>query len=315
MSKRISIIIPVYNEADNLQHLYEEIRKATSDLRKKYRFEMIFVNDGSTDNTAKILSAWAAKNKKVKYLEFSRNFGKEMATTAGIHHSRGDAAIMMDADMQHPPNLIGTLIKKWEKGDEMVIGVRKTGNHETITRKFFSFVFYRILKKIGDTEIIASSTDYRLIDKKVIREFIKFTERNRMTRGLLDWMGFKRGIVYFKAGVRRNGNGRYSYIKLLQLAVSGFTSLSYFPLKFAGYLGIIITLVSGTLGLFIFAEKYLLKDPLNYAFSGPAILAVINLFLIGIVLSCLGLITLYIGSIHQEVVNRPMYVVRKKKNF
>lgn len=171
------------------------------------------------------------------------------------------------------------------------------------------------MKFLSQTKITANATDFRLVDRKVIDEFNRLTEHNRITRGLLDWLGFKREYVYFEAQPRANGKVSYNKIKLFKLATSALITHSLFPLRFAGYLGLIIILFSGPLGLFIFIDKYLIGDPFGYNFSGPAVLAVLILFLVGIILCCLGLIALYIGNIQSEVLNRPIYIVRSKKNF
>ncbi len=311
----ISIIIPARNEEKNIPLICDKIIKVWDILKHKYAYEIIFVNDGSTDASSAVLEKLGTENKNVKYIEFSRNFGKELALSAGIFYARGDAAIIIDADLQHPPELIPDFIEKWEKGAEIVIGIRNKNKGEGLIKKFGSILFYKIMNSIGETEILPQETDYRLLDKKVIVEFNRFTEKNRITRGLIDWLGFKKDYIYFNAHERINGKAQYNNMKLFRLALASFVSQSLFPLKFAGYLGIFITFFSGLFGLFIFIERYILNDPWGMSFSGPAILAVIILFLIGIVLSCLGLIALYIASIHTEMINRPIFVIRKKGNL
>jgi polyisoprenyl-phosphate glycosyltransferase len=307
--KLISIIVPVFNEEQNVPLFYVELKKTWERLHDNYDFELIFINDGSSDRTHEAVSLLAASDTRIKFIEFARNFGKEMATSAGLHVANGDAAIMIDADLQHPIELIPDFIKKWEMGGEVVIGVRSKTLEKSVIKKTGSKLFYHALSFMGDIQIVPNATDYRLLDRQVVNEFKRFTEHNRITRGLIDWLGFKRDYIMFVADERRFGKPGYNKIKLLKLAMSTFVAHSLLPLKLAGYLGAIITLFSGPLGLFIFVTKFFMGDP--FLFSGPAILAVINLFLIGIVLSSLGLIALYIGSIYGEVVNRPMYVVRK----
>lgn len=311
----ISIIIPTYNEEKNIPLIYDSIINVWEKLKNNCSYEIIFVDDGSVDASIEILEKISDLDKNAKYLKFSRNFGKEVAISAGICHAKGNAAIIIDADLQHPPELIPEFIAKWKKGADVVMGIRKKNKGEGLIKKVGSALFYKIMNIIGETKIVPRETDYRLIDKKVIKEFKRFTERNRITRGLLDWLGFEKDYIYFDARERKNGKPAYSNLKLTRLAFSTFVGHSLFPLKFAGYLGVIITFFSGLLGLFIFIEKYTLKDPWDINFSGTAILAVIILFLIGIVLSCLGLIALYIANIHNEVVNRPLYIIRDKKNF
>lgn len=310
--KTISIIVPIYNEEKNIPLLYGELQKVFLSL-PNYQFEIIFVNDGSQDGSMKEIEAISATDQRVKFVDFSRNFGKEIATTAGINQCIGDACIMIDADLQHPPAMIPKFIEEWENGFEVVVGVRTKNNKESWFKNFGAYFYYKIINSISDTSIVPNATDFRLLDRIVIDEFNKFSERNRMTRGLIAWLGFNRKFVKFDSPKRAHGQATYSTMKLIKLAMSSFVSLSLFPLKFAGYLGLIITFFSGILGLFILIENYILGDPWSLNFSGPAILAVINIFLIGIVLSCLGLIALYVGNIHNEVINRPMYVVRKKK--
>jgi len=315
MAKLISIIVPTYNESANIPLIYKKIKEVFLLMRGNYKYEVIFVDDGSTDNSVEVLEGLASSDKNVKYLEFSRNFGKEFATSAGIHCSKGDAAIMVDADLQHPAELIPEFIGKWENGADVVVGIRIKNKGEGLIKKVGSFIFYKMINLISDKKTIPQSTDFRLIDKKVIEEFNRLTERTRMTRGLIDWLGFRRDFVSFVANERKNGKPAYSNFKLVKLAISAVFSQSLFPLKFSGYLGLFISFFSGIIGLFIFIEKYLLEDPFNMRFSGPAILAVIILFLVGIILCCLGLIALYIGNIQKEVANRPMYIIRTKKNL
>lgn len=307
----ISIIVPCHNETANLRSLHA----ALSDVLRhcSERFELIFVDDGSRDDTVETLRQLAAGDPRIRIVELVRNFGKEIAITAGLHEAEGEAAITIDADLQHPPSLIPQLISRWRDGSEVVVGVRRTGaGHAPLIKRVGSNIFYKLMNAITEVEIVANATDYRLIDRAVITEFNRFTERNRLTRGLVDWLGFRRAYVPFIPAKRHAGEAAYSYIKLINLAITSFVSMSLFPLKFAGYLGLGIMLISGPLGLFIFVEKYLLGDPLGMQFTGPAILAVILMFLVGIILVSLGLMALYIATIHTEVMNRPLYVMRRE---
>jgi polyisoprenyl-phosphate glycosyltransferase len=235
-----------------------------------------------------------------------------VAVTAGVQASRGDAAIILDADLQHPVALIPEFIAKWRAGAEVVVGVRKRYGKESPFKRASSWLFYKLLASFSDTPVTPQATDYRLLDREVINAFNKFSERNRLTRGLIDWLGFRRDYVYFKSSDRMYGQASYRYGKLFSLAINSFVSLSLFPLKVAGRLGVIITAFAGLLGLFMLVEDVLLDDPLGLNFSGPAMLAVLNMFWIGIVLTSLGLIALYIANIHAEVINRPLYVTRER---
>lgn len=308
----VSIIIPVHNEEKNIPEIYKKVSAVFEPLKNNYNHEIIFVNDGSTDNSAQEIEKITSHDGHVKFLEFSRNFGKEIATSAGIHHAKGDAVIMIDADLQHPPELILEFIKKWENGGEVIVGVREKNKGEGLIKKLGSFFFYKIMNAIGDTKIAPNSTDFRLLDRKVVDEFNKLSERNRMTRGLIAWLGFKREFIPFHAEERKSGKAAYNTIKLIRLATTTFISNSLFPLRIAGYLGIFITCTSVLLGIFAVSENYLFADPFSLRFSGTFMLGLIITFLIGIVLICLGIIALYIAHIRDEVLDRPMYVIRKK---
>jgi glycosyltransferase involved in cell wall biosynthesis len=308
----ISVIIPMKNEADNVRELYRELTKVFATL-PDYRYEFIFVDDGSTDKSILVVQALERRDPKVRLVRLARNFGKEIATTAGLHKAKGRAAIMIDADLQHPPAVIPDLIAKWREGYDIVIGRRRTSKrHGNFLKRASSRWFYRIINRISTIEIVPNATDFRLLDKVVIEEFKRFTEHNRMTRGLIDWLGFSRAYVDFVPAKRLHGQAAYNYSALIKLALSTVVSLSFFPLRLAGYLGVLIILTSGPLGIFVFIERFILDDPLQLHFTGTAILAILLLFMIGIVLACLGLISLYIADIHGEVANRPLYVEKRR---
>ncbi len=310
MHKLISLVVPIHNEVENIPALYAALLRV-SDSIPNYLWEFLFVDDGSTDNSVSLINTLAAKDSRINLIEFSRNFGKELATTAGIHAATGDAVLMLDADLQHPPELIPEFIKKWEAGAEVVIGIRLSNTRESLVNRLGSRLYYSISNLISETEILSKATDFRLMDRKVVDEFNKFSERSRITRGLVDWLGFRRDTVEFVAAPRAFGTARYDFAKRCALAFSSFVSHSLFPLRLAGYLGITIIAISLPLGIFMFFSRYIFTN--FYNFSGTAILATILLFLIGIVLACLGLIALYIANIHTEVANRPLYVIRKQK--
>lgn len=306
----ISIVVPVFNEAKNVQALYEQLVQILSTLR--YRYEILFVNDASTDDSQDVLNAIAQKDQSVRVIEFVRNFGKEIATTAGINACTGDACIMLDADLQHPPEEIPAFIEKWKQGAEVVVGIRKQSRGEGFVKKIGSYFFYKIINTIGYVKLIPNATDFRLIDRAVIDTFNSLTEKNRITRGLIDWMGYRCQYVYFNANERAEGIAGYSVIKLFRLAMNSFVSLSLFPLRLAGYLGIVITTLAGIVGLLIIVFKYIYVTTWGLSISASGILAVIIVFLVGIVLMSLGLIALYIANIHNEVIGRPLYIQRKR---
>ncbi|MEI8343328.1 MAG: glycosyltransferase family 2 protein [Candidatus Moraniibacteriota bacterium] len=311
--KSICILVPAYNEEKNILPLYVALKKVFVPLEDRYSFEIFFVNDGSKDNTIGEIEKLAEKDQCVKYLDFSRNFGKEIATSAGIDNCTADACIMVDADLQHPVELIGEFIAKWEKGFDVVIGVRNKNKSDGWMKIVGSKFFYSIINKIAEIKIVPNATDFRLIDKAVVMEFRRFTEKSRMTRALIDWLGFRRDFIYFDANERLHGTASYSFWKLFCLAINSFVSLSLIPLQIAGYLGIIITLFSGISGAYILLGKYFLHTIFASTFSDSENLAILLLFMVGIILMSIGLLAIYVANIHKEVINRPAYVIRKKR--
>lgn len=312
--RNISVVIPVYQEENNLKLFYERLECASSQF-PDFSWEYIFVNDGSSDKSLKVLSEIAASNYKVKVLDFSRNFGKEIALTAGVQAAKNDSAdavICMDADLQHPPELIPKLIKEWESGAD-IVATRRTGiDKQPVLRKIGSHLYYWVMAKISGLNMVSQTTDFRLYDKKVINAFCQTTERERMFRALMDWLGFEKVYVDFHADARNEGDASYSYKKLWHLAINSITSFSLWPLRLTGYLGVFISVSSG--GLLIWMLLAQVFESMGF-FTPLAIVVVANTFFIGIVLMSIGLVALYIGNIHTEVINRPLYVVRETINF
>jgi dolichol-phosphate mannosyltransferase len=309
----ISVVIPCYNEGGNLPRLYQALKSVFSSLGPRYNTEFLFVDDGSEDNSVAEIERLMGVDPQVKLISFSRNFGKEIAMTAGIRYAKGTAIITLDADLQHPPELVPLFLEKWQNGAEVVIGVRKKNKNYTFLKRCGSAVYYRLMQAISGTMTVPRGTDFRLIDRTVADAFNDFTEHQRNTRALIDWLGFRREYIEFDIDERAGGEASYSLGKLFHLAVYSFVSHSLFPLRIAGYLGGFITLFSGLLGIAVFFERYTFHDALGWAVSGSAQLSIINAFLIGIVLMCLGLVALYIENIQSETINRPLYVVRKKR--
>lgn len=310
MKELISVVVPVHNEAACIPRLYQELDTHTRSL--PYRFEFIFVDDGSRDDTLDVLQKVSKRDRRIRLIEFARNFGKEAAVSAGLQACKGDAAVIMDADLQHPPSLINKFLAAWKRGNDVVVGVKRYSRYEGYIKRMTSNMFYKILSKVSHTAITPHASDYRLVDRKVIKVFCKMTERNRMTRGLIDWLGFHRGYVHFEAPPRQAGTASYGYRQLFRLAVNSLTAYSLLPLKLAGYLGAFILVTTAPVGAFLMIETYVMNDPLNWQITGTAMLAIMILLLIGIVLGCIGLVALYIARIHDEVSNRPLYVVRSK---
>ena len=315
--KRCGVVIPVYNESQGIGIFHDSLLRALREIGDGYEWRVIYVNDGSSDDSFQQLEILKSdKNITVAALDFSRNFGKEAAVTAGIHNARQqdvDCVIALDADGQHPVSKINAFIKKWEKGAEVVVGIRKNSQHEGWIKRVGSKVFYRSMKSFTSIEIIPGSTDFRLIDKVVIDEFCKLTEHNRMTRGLIDWLGFRREYIEFDALEREYGQATYSIRKLIGLAVNSYVSLSMVPLYLSGYLGMFFIVISGIAGLFIVIEQYAFNDVLQLHITGSAILGILNILLVGIILSSIGLLALYVSRTLEETQARPLYIVRKKK--
>jgi dolichol-phosphate mannosyltransferase len=307
----ISIILPIFNEEKNIAPITAEIKKVFQNL--KYNYEIIFIDDGSVDKSFLEIFKLAQNNLRIKALGFSRNFGKEIALSAGCHAARGQALITMDADLQHPPQLIPDLIAQWEKGFEVIYTVRRQNQGAPLLKKLTSQIYWFIFTKIASVPMEPHSTDFRLIDRKVALAFNQFSERGRIFRGIIDWIGFKRSRLEFTAPERFSGRATYSYQKLFNLALHSFTAFSLIPLKMASYLGILITSCSFLLLIIMIVNK--IFNNFWLVFSPLSFVIVANTLLIGIVLICLGFIALYIARIHDETSNRPLYIIREKINF
>jgi glycosyltransferase involved in cell wall biosynthesis len=307
----ISVIIPMKDEEENIAELYEQLRRVFHKL-SKYTYEFIFVDDGSSDTSVSTIQALTVIDPKVQVVRLARNFGKEIATTAGLNHAKGEAAVIIDADLQHPPALIPELIDKWQEGYDVVIGRSRSPKHVSFWKRLTAHLFYKLINRISNVELNPDATDFRLLDRVVIDQFNRFTERNRMTRALIDWLGYSRTYVDFVTAKRHRGQASYGFKSLMQLAMNSMISLSFFPLRLAGYVGLFITTCSSALGIFVIIDKYILNDPLKLRPSGSAQLAILLLFMVGIVLICLGLIALYIANIYGEVANRPLYVEKRR---
>lgn len=308
----ISIIVPCFNEEVNIKPLFNSLINVCEPLKSKYHFEVIFVDDGSTDNTL-IEIEHLEKNEfmSVVIVEFSRNFGKELATSAGINSCNGDACIIVDADGQYPVEALPTFFEEWQNGYDVVIGIRDSKNTENIIEKIGSYFFYKLINATSEYSMVPGAIDFRLIDKKVIQEFKRFTERGRMTRALIDWLGFKKTYITYAEKPRSGGQSAFNIFNRIKLALATFISQSLFPLKVAGYLGVFVTLVSSTLLTFILLERYILNNALSLFISSFIILGLAILVLVGVILMSLGIISLYIANIHIEVTNRPLYVIRR----
>lgn len=311
--KLLSIIVPIHNESEGIENFINDSLLPVCQ-KLNYNYEIILVNDGSTDNTLQIIQNISTKNKSIKVLSLSRNFGKEPALSAGLKYAKGDAVITIDADGQQPPELIPNFIKKWENGAEIVTGVRSHFTKHGLIQKMGSKLFYKLLHSMGSKSTIPGSTDFRLIDRVVINEFNKLSEHNRITRGLIDWLGFKQEYIEYIYGVRTAGKPSYSLKKLFHLAIDSFISMSTTPLVIFGYIGTFITIGSFILGMFCIINQYILNDPLHLYWNGSIQLAIFITFLIGLSMISQAITALYISHIHAETQNRPLYIIDKKES-
>ena len=312
MGKMISVVVPVYNEEAGVKKFLErELAPALSALN--YDTEIVIVNDGSSDGTLEKLRRTTVDEKiPMRVVSFSRNFGKEIALTAGLREARGDAVIMIDADGQHPVEAIPVMVREWENGANIVTAIN-SGN--TTKHKLGSKVYHRMMRMLGNKGYVPGAMDFRLVDRIVVDEFNKFTERNRLTRGLIDWLGFDPVYIKVQTKGRIGGKPTYSFKKLASLAGDSLASSSRTPLVIFGYIGVFITVVSLIFGLFILIQQYIMGDPLKLDWSGAVAMSVFVSFLVGLVLISQAITALYISQIHVESKDRPLYVVNKRKSF
>lgn len=316
--KMLSIVLPAYNENQNISYIYNELKSVISTinilwLKNSYDYEIIFVNDGSKDSTWLEITKIAINDEKVKWINFSRNFGKEVALTAWIEKSIGDCVVTLDCDGQHPVEKLPEFLKTWEDWFDIVYNKRPQIKWASIIKKLSSKLFYYLFNKISDFKLEPSTTDYRLLDRKVVKVFMKLEERNRIYRWLIDWLWFNKKALVFDAKPRVNWNSAsYNYIKLMKLATDSITSFSLFPLKVVWYLWMFITIFSSMLLVLMFVDRLM---TLWLDFTNLAIVTVINTLLIWIVLMSLWLIALYIANIHDEVRWRPLYIIKEQINL
>lgn len=309
MSIRYSIVIPAYNEEAVIAESYKRLKAVMDTTNEEY--ELIFVNDGSRDKTCEILSSICDKDKNVKLIDFSRNFGHQTAITAGMDNSSGQAVVVIDADLQDPPEVIIDMIAKWKEGYDVVYGKRGKRKGETFFKLFTAKVFYRFLKSMTTVDIPVDTGDFRLIDRKVCDALSSLSEKNRYVRGLVSWVGFKQTDVTYVREERFAGETKYPLKKMIKFALDGITAFSYKPLKLSTYLGFLLSA-----GSFIYLLAVIcIKLFTDKAVSGWASTLSVSLFFNGIILIMLGIMGEYIGRIYDESKNRPLYIIREKKGF
>ncbi len=307
--KTISILIPAYNEAPVLDQLMTRLGNLASNM-KDYEFEFLFVNDGSKDKTLEIIKGFAEIDPRVSYINLSRNFGKEIGMIAGLDHVTGDATVVIDADLQDPPELIPEMIKLWEEGYDDVYAKRKSRDGESWLKKFTSKMYYKTLQSITRIPIQEDTGDFRLLDRRVVEALKEFRESQRNTKAMFSWVGFHKKEILYDRDPRAAGETKWNYMKLIELAIDGITSFTTTPLRIATYSGIIVSAL---------AFIYLLILVIRTIFFGtdlagyPSMMAVI-LFLGGVQLLSLGIIGEYVGRIFNETKQRPLYLIEEYHN-
>jgi len=307
--KKISILIPCYNEQEVLEHLYQRIGKLANDT-KTYEFEFMFVNDGSRDKTLEIIQHYAKTDDRIAYVNLSRNFGKEIAMIAGLDHVTGDATVIIDADLQDPPELIPKMIKYWEQGFDDVYAKRDSREGETWFKKTTSKIYYRLLQKATHIQIQRDTGDFRLLDRRCVEALKQIRESQRYTKGMFSWIGFNKKEITYDRDPRAAGDTTWNYKKLIDFAIDGITSFTTAPLRVSSVLGFIVSVIA-----FVYIVVVVLKTVLygNSAAGYPSLMAVV-LFLGGVQLLSLGVIGEYIGRIFNETKNRPLYFVEEFHN-
>lgn len=302
----ISIVVPVYNEAGNLPAFFGRITPVLESL--KLPWEIICVDDGSKDESLDLLRKVHKKDKRIKLIAFSRNFGKEIALTAGLDAAKGAAIIPIDADLQDPPELIPDMVSHWQKGEKVVLAVRKKRAREGLIRKALSKAFYHLFAKISSVELVPDAGDFRLLDRQVVDIVKSMHERTRFMKGLFAWSGYKPKILYFERENRTGGESHFSLFKLWRLAWDGIVSFSTFPLVLWIYLGSFISLSAFIYAVFITVRTWVLGVDV----PGYASLMTVMLFLGGIQLMSLGVIGMYLNKVFKETKQRPLYVIMEK---
>ena len=307
MKKLISVIVPCYNEQEVLHMFYDEMSRVAG-LMTDYNFEFIFVNDGSRDNTLNICKELAAKDERVKYISFSRNFGKEAGIYAGFEKSKGDLVCMKDADLQDPPALLPEMVKAIEEeGFDSVATRRVTRKGEPPIRSFFARMFYKLMNKISKTEIVDGARDYRLMTRQFVNSLLDLGEYNRFSKGLFGWVGYKTKWLEYENVERAAGETKWSFWKLLLYSIEGIMAFSTVPLAISAVMGILFCAIAFAMIVFIIAKTVMFGDPV----AGWPSTACIILFVGGVQLFCVGILGQYLAKTYLEVKGRPIYICKE----
>lgn len=301
----ISVVVPVYNEREVLDPFFDRLTTVLNDL--PYSFEILFVNDGSTDETREIILGFRKRDPRVALINLSRNFGKEIAMTAGLDHVESDATILIDADLQHPPEVIPDLIRMWEEGYDIVYAKRLSRPGESWLRKSTAGMFYRVMRRVGErVQIPADAVDFRLMNQRSLNALRSMREQHRFMKGLFAWVGFRQAAVPFHAAERPAGSSKWSYWNLWNFSIEGITSFTIAPLKISTYIGLMIALLAFVYAAVIIYKTIVFGDPVA---GFPSLMTVV-LFLGGVQLAAIGLLGEYLGRIFNETKARPLYFVQ-----
>lgn len=306
---KYSIIVPMYNEEEVIEYTYDRLKQVMDCTKEPY--ELIFVNDGSHDRTVELITMICDFDPNVRLINFSRNFGHQIAISAGMDYAHGDAVVVIDADLQDPPEVILEMIAKWKEGYEVVYGKRLKRKGETLFKKLTAKIFYRTLRIMTNVDIPVDTGDFRLIDRKVCDVLRGLKEKNRFVRGLVSWIGFRQTMVEYEREERFAGETKYPLKKMISFAIDGITSFSYKPLKIATYVGFTLSLTSFLYLIVVIFQKLFIGSTV----AGWASIVAVNLLFNGIILMLLGLIGEYIGRIYDESKNRPLYIVREVRGY
>lgn len=305
MKKLISLIIPCYNEEESLKYLYEELNKVSAQMNQ-YDFEYMFINDGSSDKTLSVIKEYAKQDKRVVYLSFSRNFGKESAMYAGFCNAKGDYVAVMDADMQDPPSLLPEMIKYIESGEYDSVATRRvTRQGEPKIRSFFARQFYKLINKISDADIVDGARDFRLMTREMVDAIIQIGEQNRFSKGIFGWIGYRTKWLPFENVERVAGETKWSFWKLFKYSIDGIINFSQVPLAIASFMGLLFTFIAFVAIIFVMIRKFIWGDPVS---GWPSLVCIIT-FIGGIQLFCMGIIGQYLSKTYVEVKKRPHYIV------
>lgn len=310
MSPELSVVVPLYNEELVIGEMHRRLTEVLSQLDCEY--EIVMVNDGSADRTVELAEEICAADPAVKLISFSRNFGHQFAITAGMDRCAGRAVVVIDADLQDPPEIIPEMVAKWREGYDVVYGVREKREGESWFKLVTAKMFYRLLKRLTSVQIPVDTGDFRLVDRRVLDQFNTMRERARFVRGMVSWVGFRQGEVRYVRHERLAGETKYPFRKMLTFAIDGLLSFSQVPLKMASTLGLISSGVSFVFIVYGLIQKYFFPE---HVIPGWSSLFSAILFLGGIQLICLGVLGEYIGRIYEEIKQRPLYIVEKEVNF